>query len=102
MKYQLVLQWSASSLDDYDEIILIEKLLIDRLPGDSEVDGHDTGSGEANIFILTDAPERDFTIVRDVFSAEGILYPERIAFREIGDNGYKVLWPAGSKVFTVS
>jgi len=46
MRYQLVLQWPASSIDDYDSMISIEDSLIEGLPNDSEVDGHDIGSGQ--------------------------------------------------------
>jgi len=67
MTYQLVLQWpSNSTVDDYDQLIQIEERLVAELADDSEFDGHDLGSGEANIFILTDRPELTFDKVRRV------------------------------------
>ena len=56
--YQLVLQFRGDSLDDYDAMIRLEDDLIAELQGVAEVDGHDMGSGEANIFILTSDPRR--------------------------------------------
>jgi hypothetical protein len=48
MKYQLVLQFRAESMMDFDELVVLEDLLIENLPPHSEVDGHDFGSGEFN------------------------------------------------------
>lgn len=64
MKYQLVLQWPASSLDDYDALIATQNKLIESLSKNHAVDGHDMGSGEMNIFILTDSPKAAFDKVR--------------------------------------
>jgi hypothetical protein len=52
MRYQVVLQWSASSMNDYDEMVGVEDLLIERLSKRCKVDGHDFGSNEANISVL--------------------------------------------------
>jgi hypothetical protein len=102
MKYQLILQWSDSLLGDYDLVISIEDALIERLPDDSEVDGHDMGSGEVNIFILTDSPERDFSIIREIIADKNLLFPARAAFREVDGDDYKVLWPIGENKFSVA
>jgi hypothetical protein len=50
--HQLVLQFATNSVRDYDDLVALERQLVAEL-GESEVDGHDMGSGEANIFILT-------------------------------------------------
>jgi hypothetical protein len=50
MKYQLVLQFQAESVQEFDELVVLEDLLAEKLPLDSEVDGHDFGSGEFNLF----------------------------------------------------
>jgi hypothetical protein len=102
MKYQLVLQWPAASIDDYDSMVEIENLLIDQLAENSEVDGHDLGSGEMNIFILTNTPEQAFIEVKRIFAARGLLAPTRAAYREIGKEEYNVLWPKGSKEFSIA
>lgn len=102
MKYQLVLQWPATSIDDYDSMVEIENVLIDQLSEDSEVDGHDAGSEEMNIFILTNAPERAFADVQRIVAARDLLAPSRAAYREVGMDEYKVLWPKGSKEFSIA
>ena len=48
--YQLVLQFAPKALPDYDALVALERQLTGQL-GESAVDGHDMGSGEANIFI---------------------------------------------------
>ena len=66
MKYQLVLQWPASSIDNYDTMISVEDSLIKGLSDDDEVDGHDVGSGQVNIFVLTDNPARAFESIKEI------------------------------------
>jgi hypothetical protein len=51
-----VLQKAANSIDDFEDIISFEDALIGLLSGKADVDGHDFGSGEANIFIITSKP----------------------------------------------
>src|ERR1700685_2113437 len=53
MKFQVLLQWPASSVSDYDGIIAVEDLLTEKLTERSEGDGHDFGSDQANIFVHT-------------------------------------------------
>lgn len=101
MKYQLVLQWPASSIDDYDSMVEIENLLIEQLSDGSEVDGHDAGSGETNIFIQTNFPKEAFVEIKKIFAERDLLAEVRAAFREIGKDEYKVLWPEGLKKFSV-
>lgn len=102
MKYQLVLQWPASSIEDYDCMIEIEDLLIEQLSDDSQVDGHDQGSGEVNIFIRTNSPEGAFSDAKEILAARGLLTRARVAFREVGSDEYTVLWPKGLKRFEVA
>ena len=101
MKYQLVLQWPTSSLSDYDEMIGVEDSLIEGLPGDCEVDGHDEGSGQMNIFLRTDSPAKTFADVKAILES-GEMWPDiRIAYRNIESSGYAILWPENLKEFSV-
>ena len=54
-RHQLVLQFQAESVQEFDELVVLEDLLVEKLPLDSEVDGHYFGSGECNIFIYSKA-----------------------------------------------
>ena len=102
MKYQLVLQWPASTIADYDAMVAIEGLLIEGLSNDNQVDGHDVGSGEINIFIITNNPERAFSEVRRVLGERDIWSDARVAYREVAKTEYTPLWPSDLKDFSVA
>ena len=101
MKYQLVLQWPASSVDDYDSMISVEMSLIEWLPDDCEVDGHDAGSNQANIFIRTDNPVKAFEDVKDILKDRDNWSDTRVAYRDIERDEYVVLWPKDLKEFKI-
>ena len=103
MKYQLVLQWPAESTDDYDRMIAIETQIEDHLPEeDGYVDGHDAGSGEVNIFVHTNSPQRTFDRIRPILVDENALDDVRVAYRPITGDDYTILWPKDLKAFDVS
>jgi hypothetical protein len=102
MKYQLVLQWTTSAARDFDAIIAIEELLDAKLSRPGEVDGHDFGSGEANIFLVTDRPEEVFREVRGILTPSGAFDDVRVAFRDVDGEEYTVLWPEGLSEFDVT
>ena len=67
MNYQLVIQFEAESLDDFDHLVALEEK-IESLVGDSaDVDGHDFGSGTGNIFIITKEPKNTFQHLKPFF-----------------------------------
>lgn len=102
MKYQLVLQWPATSIRDFDAMVEVEDALIDGLSTASEVDGHDAGSGEVNIFVRTDDPNRAFEEVNAILGSCDFWIDARVAYREVGKNDYTVLWPKGLSTFKVA
>ena len=102
MKYQLVLQLSASTIEDYDVLVDLENELIRRLGTIGCVDGHDAGSGEMNIFILTDEPLQTFNLMREFSCVHRLLDDLKVAYREIGGDSFTILHPAGLKHFAVA
>ena len=102
MKYQLVLQLPASSLKDYDEMIEFEATIIKHLGGVGVVDAHDMGSGETNIFILTDEPKLSFERIEAFLGTKDFMVNLKAAFREIGVNNFTILHPPNLKHFTVA
>ncbi len=52
----LVLQLPGSSERDFEELIAIEEAVREKIGEAGEVDGQDIGSGEKNIFLLTQDP----------------------------------------------
>jgi hypothetical protein len=102
MKYQLVLQWPASSVKDYDTMVEIEDVLVSKLSGASEVDGHDAGSGEMNIFIHTNQPFESFSEIKSILGSYDFWVDARVAYRAIGQNEYIVLWPRELEKFVIA
>ena len=100
MKYQLTIQFSEAFVD-YDLLIEVENELIEALPGKAEIDGHDLGSGEGNIFIYTDVPADTFAWVKKI--VDGRRIPAmKAAYRLRGGEQYTILWPPGLTEFKVS
>lgn len=97
---QLILQFTQADLN-YDGLIKLEDALIDGLGECAEVDGHDTGSGESNIYILTDHPEQIFRDARKIVETHGIA-GMKAAFRRLDEEDYIILWPAGLMEFNVT
>jgi hypothetical protein len=52
-QYQLVVQVKGVRSGDFDWLVQWESDLATHLPPSVDVDGHDFGSGEFNIFMLT-------------------------------------------------
>jgi hypothetical protein len=73
MRYQLVLQFAADTLTDYDALVALENQLIGSL-GHDAVDGHDMGSGEANVFIHTTDPQDTFRRLVPVLERGGHIF----------------------------
>ena len=93
MEYQLVLQFRGDSLDDYDAMILLEEKLIEAFENIADVDGHDVGSGEVNIFILTTDPKTTFQQIKPVLELRKKLETVIVAYRKIDEEDYTVIWP---------
>jgi hypothetical protein len=101
MKYQLVLQWPASSIKDFDAMIEIEDVLINNLSQESDVDGHDFGSGTMNIFIYTDNPTATFWEIKSIIGSQDYWIDARVAYREIQKDEYTILWPEDLTEFKI-
>jgi hypothetical protein len=101
MKYQVVVQWPATSIDDYDQTVEIENLLIERLSPQNKIDGHDFGLGEANIFVHTDEPQKALEEIRGILAGHRLWTLARMGYRQNEETEYYVLWPPGATTFTV-
>jgi hypothetical protein len=101
MKYQLVMQLPASSIKDYDEMVELEETIIRGLGNLGKVDGHDAGSGEMNIFILTDHPERAFGRIRQLLGTRDFMPDLKVAFRLIGKDEFTILHPQDLTHFAI-
>jgi hypothetical protein len=100
-KYQLVLQFDAKSLKDYDRLVAFETKLAVELGRLANVDGHDFGQEEFNVFILTDEPKIVFEKAHRFLTTQDIPNYMRAGYREVTGEDYAVLWPPNLTEFTV-
>jgi hypothetical protein len=101
MNYQLVLQFDASSREDFERLVSLETKLIESLGDSGVVDGHDFGSGTFNIFVLTNEPTSVFKQAHQIILEERIPNQMRSAYRESSGEDYVVLWPSALTEFSV-
>ena len=92
MKFQLVLQFANVTDDDFDDLVDLEDKIESQLQDEHDVDGHDFGNDEFNIFILTDYPREASLEIRNILSK---FYSSQfvIAFRALSEEKYNVVWP---------
>jgi len=83
-------------------MIEIENALAQGLSEGNEVDGHDAGSGEMNIFIRVDDPRNAFNEVKAILGSRDFLVDARVAYREIAGSKYTILWPKDLTQFNVA
>ena len=102
MKFQVVLQWSGASESDYLSMVNLEQKLVDMESPQYEVDGHDCGSNERNIFILSNDPIAVFEIIKPILEKENELDKIRVAYREIKKSNFNIIWPKSLKSFEIS
>jgi hypothetical protein len=93
MRYQLVLQFPGVSAAHFEALVTLEDDLVAALGDAADVDGHDIGSEEANIFVLTDNPQDTFAKALPLLMSRAGFASMRAAFREVAGEDYTVLWP---------
>jgi len=101
-KYQLVFQLRGSSQLDFEEMLGLENELRSEIGALGEVDGHDMGKGEINIFVLTASPIRCFERMTSVRGVARAMPRLKVAYRRLDSDDYEVLYPPGLHKFTVA
>ena len=81
MEFQLTLKFRGDALEDYDAMRALEEELAAALGDSADVDGHDSGSGETNIFILTSDPMATFSRAMPVLQRRDSLASVTAAYR---------------------
>jgi hypothetical protein len=102
--HQFVIQFPQSAFYDFDDLVEYEDALIDSLGDAHDVDGHDIGSGEVNLFVFTDDPAIALVAIRDAQNGALLAHPEvRVAVRLLDGEDYEPLWPVGDpRPFTMA
>jgi len=90
---QLALQLPGDCLKGYDSLIELEDAIIAGIGNLGEVDGHDMGAGEMNIFIHTDHPKLAFDAIKSLLGTRDFMPNLRAAFRDIGKSEFTILYP---------
>jgi hypothetical protein len=101
-EYQLVFQLRGSSQLDFEEMLGLETELRSAIGDLGEVDGHDMGQDEMNIFVLTKSPIRCFESLRSLPGVARAMPRLKVAFRPLDSDDYEVLYPSGLYRFTVA
>ena len=103
MKAQLVLQFkTGEDLDSFDRLIRFEEELLALVGKAAEVDGHDFGSAEMNIFILTEDPIATFTLVQQTDESVRPGGQMKAAYRLLNRADYVCLWPPELSHFDIA
>lgn len=103
MTAQLVLQFkTGEDLDSFDRLIRFEEELISIVGKTAEVDDHDLGSGEMNIFILTEDPVATFNLLQQAGEAIWPTEEMKAAYRLLDREDYVCLWPPELNHFDVT
>lgn len=101
MRFQVVVQLRAESSEDFERMLALEEELIGGLGDFAEVDGHDSGQGEINLFVHTDEPDLVFNRIRTLPVARRMLPELAIAYRRFDSDDFKILFPEGLGHFEV-
>lgn len=93
MDYQLIIKFWRKSLADESFLATIESDLRDALGDSVELEGHDVGPKEINLFMLTAEPRIAFRKARDILEQRGITNGVSAAFRLNGGEQFTSIWP---------
>ncbi|KAG9601748.1 hypothetical protein KCV01_g7457, partial [Aureobasidium melanogenum] len=95
----LIKHWRGEGQPSFDILVELEDVLIAGLGDMGDVDGHDMGLSEFNIFIMTDDPKSCFQ--RCLLILHGSGYEQGLAagFSGEDDETYTSLWPEGAVNF---
>jgi hypothetical protein len=99
---ELVLQLPASSIKDYDAMIDLENRIVAGLGELGDVDGHDMGAGEMNIFIRTDHPKLAFEKIIKMLGTQDFMPEMRAAYRDVGGSDFTILYPPDLSHFSIA
>jgi len=87
---------------EFDELVVVENLLVEQPGLNSEVDGPDFRSGEFNIFLFTNQPQEAFRAARKTIQSNRPPREFKAAYRELGQDRFVIVWPPTLKEFKIS
>ena len=90
-EYQLVIEFSGDSPEQFEKIVALEEEITESLMS-GEVDGNDIGGGVVNIFITTKSPNQCFHEVL-TYIKKHEMRPNAAGMRDLKKEDYIRLWP---------
>ena len=100
--HELILQFPANSIKHYDDLIKLEDSIIAGLGTVGEVDGHDVGLREMNIFVHTDHPSLAFQKIKMLLGTQDFMPELKVAYRDVGKDKFTILYPPNLKDFGIT
>jgi hypothetical protein len=102
MQYLLVIQFPEKLENSFERLIEIEDIFIEKLSELADIDGHDVGSGQMNIFIHTNQPLEIFEQIKNILiPMEDAFLNMKAAYRKFDEDDFTCLWPARLTEFKV-
>ena len=93
MQYQLVFRFWKSSLESPDQIQSLERALAEVLGDAVQLDGHDVGSRDVDLFLMTPDPAATLRRSKPALEQLALLQKVVAAYRVEGGIRFKVIWP---------
>jgi hypothetical protein len=87
---------------EYAELVCIEEHVTQALGDLGKIDGHDTGSGEMNLVIVTQKPIDALAALRGLAEIPDAKPELKAAYRQVGTEDFEVLYPEGSFRFHIA
>lgn len=93
MEYQLVIEFTGDSPENFQRVAELEEKLDEQL-NSGEVDGNDVGLGIINVFIIAEHPDICFAEAMGIISGTT---PSGAGYKPLEGEDYVRLSPAGDK-----
>ena len=90
---QLVVQFRATSTEDFNRLLSFEANVMRQVESFALFDGHDYISEEFSLFLITDQPKETLDIVRQLAETENLGTDFKAACRGASEKDFVVLWP---------
>ena len=101
MRYQLVLQFTADTIAEFDQFVALKEKLIDALEYSAIVTVKTSDNQSSDIFILTAEPAMVFDKAHRIIRDQRLQQGMRAAYREPPGENFMILWPTTLTEFSV-
>jgi hypothetical protein len=95
-------QIKPATSDDLNRLVTWENMLTQHLAPTVEVDGHDLGSGEFNVFVFPDDPSRTFQKIHELPETKLLSGSMTAAYRPVDGEESVLLWPLDATQFNLA